>query len=196
MNRRMLRATAGIGALFAGLFTGVALLSPEPRLLWNMSPSVPMGLYRIDVAAPPQRGDLVAIRPQQSLAGWLASRRYLPLGVPLLKRFVAGEGALICRSGAFVTIDGAPAARARATDRLGRPLPLWLGCRRLGARQLFLLGTAADSLDGRYFGPTPASAVIGVARPLITRAAPGAPLRWRSGGAQSRSTTVAKDNPS
>ncbi len=193
MNRRWLRATALSGALFCGLFGAVAMLAPQPRLLWNASASVPVGLYAIDVGAAPARGDLVAIAPPAPLAEWLAGRGYLPRGVPLLKRVAAIEGALVCRSGTFITIDGAPAARARPADRVGRALPLWLGCRRLERSKLFLLGASPDSLDGRYFGPLPASAVIGTAHPILTRDASGAPLRWRRDGARHPSNSPDKD---
>lgn len=182
MNRRWLRATAACGATFCGLFGAVAMLAPQPRLLWNASASVPVGLYAIDVGAAPTRGDLVAIAPPAQLSDWLSVRGYLPRGVPLLKRVAAMEGALVCRSGVFVTIDGAPAARTRSADSMGRTLPPWLGCRRLRRGELFLLGASPDSLDGRYFGPLPASAVIGTAHPILTRDASGAPLRWRRDG--------------
>ena len=56
-----------------------------------------------------------------------------------------------------------------------RPLPVWQGCRTLGTGELLLLNPDhPDSLDGRYFGPLPASAVIGRATPLHLRA-PAAP---------------------
>lgn len=193
MNRRWLRTTAACGALFCGLFGAVAALAPQPRLLWNASASVPVGLYSIDVGAAPARGDLVAIAPPAPLAAWLAARGYLPRGVPLLKRVAATEGALVCRSGVFVTIDGAPAARARPVDRMARTLPLWLGCRRLQRGELFLLGASPDSLDSRYFGALPASAVIGTAHPILTRDASGAPLRWRQDGARHPSNSPDKD---
>lgn len=172
MKRGWFRATLGFAALFAGLFGAAALLAPQPRLIWNASPSVPLGLYRIDVGAGPVPGDLVAIAPPEPIAAWLDARGYVPRGVPLLKHVAASEGALICRSGVFVTIDGAPAARARSHDRLGRPLPVWLGCRRVGAGELFLLNAAPDSLDGRYFGPISASGLIGTAQPLLGPALP------------------------
>lgn len=177
--RRRLRAALLPGALFAALFCAVAALAPQPRLIWNASASVPVGLYRIDVGARPALGDFVAIDPPERVAALLDTRGYLPRGVPLLKKVAATEGMLVCRSGAFVTIDGLAAARALARDRAGRPLPLWLGCRRLQRHELFLLGTHPDSLDGRYFGPLPVSGLIGTAHPVATRNRPGAPLRWR-----------------
>ena len=42
-------------------------------------------------------------------------------------------------------------------DRRGRPLPVWQGCRVVGADEVFVMNwQSADSLDGRYFGPVPA----------------------------------------
>jgi type IV secretory pathway protease TraF len=58
---------------------------------------------------------------------------------------------------------------ALARDLLGRPLPIWQGCRVVAEDELFLMNwQVRDSLDGRYFGPLPASAVIGRAIPLYT----------------------------
>lgn len=176
MNRHYLRATVAAASLFGTLFVAVAWLAPAPRVLWNASASAPIGLYWIDPGAPVRAGELVAIRPPAPLGGWLAERHYLPAGVPLLKRVAALPGARICRSGVFVTIDGLAAARAMARDRLGRPLPLWLGCRVVGPDELFLLNAAPDSLDGRYFGPLPAAGLLGVAHPIVTRPASGAPF--------------------
>ena len=128
MTRRgYLHVTGLVAGLFVGLFTVVALLAPHPRLIWNASPSVPIGFYRVDVGAEPAVGDLILFHPPEAVAARLAVRGYVPRGVPLLKHVAAGEGALVCRSGTFVTIDGAPAARARDADRVGRPLPRWLG---------------------------------------------------------------------
>lgn len=181
MSRRWLRAALISGGFFAGLFGAVAALAPHPRLVWNASASMPLGLYRIEVGRTPKAGDLVLVDPPGNIATLLAARGYLPRGVPLLKRVAAADGALVCRSGVFVTIDGLAAARARYRDRLGRALPRWFGCRRLQRGELFLLGAAPDSFDGRYFGVLPASAVIGTAHPLLTRDAPAASLRWRPG---------------
>ena len=114
------------------------------------------------------------------LGHWLAERRYLGKGVPLLKHVAAKAGQRICRIGAVVSVDSKPVAVARARDRLGRPLPAWQGCRTLAAGEMLLLNPAVPaSLDGRYFGPLPASTVLGRATPILTRDAPGAPLRWR-----------------
>ncbi|OJY65234.1 MAG: conjugal transfer protein [Sphingobium sp. 66-54] len=165
--------------------TLVAAILPLPKLLlWNASASAPIGLYRINPFARPAVGDMVAVSPPPALARFMAERHYLPVGVPLLKRVAARPGALICRRGATVTIEGRTVAIAHASDSHGRPLPVWRGCRVLRADELFLLNAVPDSLDGRYFGPIPASGLIGRAAPFLTRDTPDAPLRWHSGCAQ------------
>jgi conjugative transfer signal peptidase TraF len=181
MNRRALRATAAAATIFSTLFIAVAWLKPAPRSIWNASASAPTGLYRVDVGAPPRLGDLVAIAPPPALGTFLAQRGYLPRGVPLLKRVAGLPGALVCRSGVFVTVNGVAVARALARDRTGRPLPVWTGCRIVGRDELFLVNAARDSLDGRYFGPLPAAGLIGTAHPLLTCSNAAAPLRWRGG---------------
>jgi len=136
---------------------------PERRLLiWNVSASVPTGPYWLVADEPLQIGHCVAIKPASQIRQWMASRGYLPPGVPLIKRVAALDGQQVCRFRHGITIDGRLVALARARDTLGRPLPVWSGCRTLGPDTFFALNEhRADSLDGRYFGPMPRSVVIG-----------------------------------
>ena len=179
MNRRWFFAAAGAAALFGLGFAATEALAPRPRLVWNASASAPVGLYRITVRDRYAVGDLVLIRPDARTARFLSERRYVPMGTPLLKRIAALPGDTVCRDGATVRINGRAAAAALARDRRGRVLPRWSGCRTLRGGELFLLNVPEGSLDSRYFGPVPSSGLIGAARPILTRDAPGAPLRWR-----------------
>jgi conjugative transfer signal peptidase TraF len=167
-RRRWRRALGAIGAS-AILLTMVPLFVDLPlRLLWNASASVPVGLYAV-AAGTPARGELAVVRPERGVAAYMAGRHYVPVGVPLLKPVAATAGATVCRDGAVVLIEGRPAATALRADRRGRPLPVWTGCRTLGADELFLLATASlSSFDSRYFGPVDAGAVVGRAVPVWT----------------------------
>jgi conjugative transfer signal peptidase TraF len=148
-----------------------ALVHPAPRLIWNASASVPVGLYAVRPPGAPSLGELAVVVPPDRLARFLAGHRYLPRGVPLLKHVAALGGHRVCRIGAAVSVDGALQARALERDRHGRPLPLWQGCRTLSSGEVFLLNPSApDSLDGRYFGPLPSAAIVGKAVPIWTRA--------------------------
>ncbi len=181
MTRRFyVRATAVAAASFALSFAAIAVTDPLPRLVWNASASAPIGPYRIQPDADPPLGTLVAIAPPPHLGRWMAARGYLGENVPLLKHASAKAGQRVCRIDSVVSVEGRVVAVALTRDRLGRPLPVWRGCRTLGADELFLLNPAhPDSLDGRYFGPLPASAVLGRAVPILTRTTPEAPLIWR-----------------
>lgn len=186
MTRRFyLSATVTAAVLSATGFGAVAFFAPHPRLLWNATPSAPTGLYRLVPSAQPPKSTLVAIMPPPALADFMAARRYLPLGVPLLKHVAANPGARLCRHSGRVTVDGRLVAIAQARDSHGRPLPVWHGCQRLAADHLFLLNLAPDSMDGRYFGPLSDAGLLGCALPILTRDAAQAPLRWHGFGTAS-----------
>ncbi|MEA2908225.1 MAG: hypothetical protein QOJ15_306 [Bradyrhizobium sp.] len=74
----------------AVLFVGMtSLLQPVPKLIWNASASVPIGLYSVTPTSVHHVGDLVVVRPPEALAAFLAARGYLAKGVPLLKHIAA-----------------------------------------------------------------------------------------------------------
>jgi conjugative transfer signal peptidase TraF len=126
---------------------------------------VPIGLYWVATAAP-GKGDLAVIRLPNGLRTLAAVRGYLAATAPLIKPVTATMGDLVCRHGATVTINGHAAAHASTADGFGRPLPHWTGCITLAAGQVFLLSTAPDSFDSRYFGPIGSARVLGAAHPI------------------------------
>ncbi|KSB91691.1 hypothetical protein AS593_06605 [Caulobacter vibrioides] len=156
--------------------TGLAALlahPKRPRLVWNTTASVPLGLYILTPGARPQVGQLVAAQPPPRLAHDLAVRGVLPLSVPLIKPVAALPGQTVCRAGDVISIDGRFTAKARLRDRHGRPLPVWAGCRRLGPEDYLLLNAARDdSYDARYFGALPVTSLLGTVRPLWLQPAP------------------------
>ena len=170
MTRFVTIVMASIAVLGIG---SPVLLHPAPRLIWNASASVPLGLYAVRPAGALQVGELVIVTPPDYLADFLDERYYLPRGVPLLKHILALAGQTVCRSGRTITVDGAVIGEALDRDHLGRPLPVWQGCHRVADGEIFLMNRQAeDSLDGRYFGVLPAAAIVGRAQPLWTLTEP------------------------
>ena len=155
----------------AMLSIGVPALSrPVPQLIWNASASVPIGLYRVLPASPLYVGELVVVRPPENLADFLAERRYLAMGVPLLKHILALPGQIVCRTGRTIIVDGRTMGHALDLDHAGRKLPTWQGCRTVAADEAFFMNWRSKySFDGRYFGPLPASTIVGRADPLWTQ---------------------------
>ena len=146
-----------------------AYFPPIPRLVWNASPSVPVGLYVIRPAKHYQRGDLIAANPPSWLAKTLSNRGYLPRGVPLLKFIAATMRQRVCRFGDRITLDGKTVGFARGIDRKGRPLMTWKGCHTLDEGEVFLMNfNVSDSLDGRYFQSFRTIYIVGHAVPVWT----------------------------
>ncbi|KWV58308.1 S26 family signal peptidase [Bradyrhizobium macuxiense] len=164
---RLKTLTATFGAV-AALGATIAM-EPLPLYVWNASTSVPIGLYRLRPAKGFHVTELVAVRPPEPLATFLDLSGYLPIGIPMLKRVLALPGQSVCRSGLMISVDKIAVGEARDSDRRGRPLPKWQGCHVVGDGELFLMNWQSDdSLDGRYFGFLPVSAVIGRALPVWT----------------------------
>jgi conjugative transfer signal peptidase TraF len=167
---------------FATMGVAVASFVSLPlKLVWNASASVPIGLYEIEPVRHPAVTDLLAVMPPKPLADFMVERGYIGRDVPLMKRVMALPGQNVCRTGLSVTVDGVPLGDALDRDRKGRPLPVWQGCQRVADGDLFLMNPdVPDSLDGRYFGPLPARAVIGRAIPLYTDEAGDGHFVWRA----------------
>ena len=140
-----------------------------PRLVWNASASVPIGFYTVTPTQRIEVPDLVAVMPPEPFTSFMVERGYVARDVPLLKRVLGLPGQRVCRDGPAITVDAVPLGEARLRDSRGRALPIWQGCRTIAEGEIFLMNLdVGDSLDGRYFGPFPASAVIGRATPLFT----------------------------
>jgi conjugative transfer signal peptidase TraF len=167
-----------LAALVAG---GLAFIHPAPRLIWNATSSTPTGLYALRPAGSLHSLELVAVRPPDSIASYLADGGFLPKGVPLLKHVMAMPGQIVCRAGDAITIDHVEVGVAQTRDHLDRPLPRWSGCRTLQPGEVFLMNPATpDSLDGRYFGPLPISSILARAVPLWTDEAGDGRFVWRA----------------
>ena len=166
MNGRLAHLLTTLGAAAALLFT---VGGRSTHYIWNASESVPIGLYRLRPTGNLFVTELVAVEPPEPLAIFLESRGYLPRGIPMLKRVLALPGQTVCRGHLTITVDRTWVGEAREHDSRDRSLPNWQGCHVVADGEVFLMNwQSADSLDGRYFGVLPASAIIGKAEPLWT----------------------------
>lgn len=163
-----------VATFLTTLATAAVVLStigakPAAHYIWNASESVPIGLYLIQPTDRLFVTELVAVEPPEPLATFLADGLYLPRGIPMLKRVLALPGQTVCRDRLTVTVDNIEMGKARERDSRGRPLPIWQGCRVIAEGEVFFMNwQSANSLDGRYFGALPTSAIVGRAEPLWT----------------------------
>nr|WP_312826852.1 S26 family signal peptidase [Brucella anthropi] len=167
---------------FVTMGVAIAAFIPTPvKLIWNASASAPIGFYTVQPAYRLEVPELVAVDPPEPLARFMAERGYIARGVPLLKRVVGLVGQQVCRTGRDIMVDGVFVGAALDRDRIGRDLPVWQGCRVIADGEIFLMNwEVRDSLDGRYFGPIPASSVIGRATPLWTDEEGDGRFQWRA----------------
>lgn len=161
----------GVAALAAGMLLATTMaVSHRPILVWNATASAPIGLYLGETEQAPTKGDLVLVRPPPEVAAFASRRDYLPLNIPLIKRIVGTTGDTVCARGDAILLNGRVLLKRLDSDRRGRILPRWSGCKRLDSSEVFLAMTGvSDSFDGRYFGPIPATNIIGRLLPLWTR---------------------------
>lgn len=144
----------------------------------NLTPSEPLGLWRIvpldRVAA---AGDLVFICPPQTAVMVAARERgYLRSGTcdggiaPLIKTVIAIAGQHV-EIGAHVMVDGRPIAFSDLAERdgNGRPMKPFPGGV-VPDESVFLHSRFRNSYDSRYFGPLPASGILGLAQQVLTYA--------------------------
>lgn len=163
-------------ACVGGMIAGVAAIAYMGGFRFNLTPSEPLGLWRIvALQRPVETGDLVFICPPVTPSFEEARRRgYVRRGLcpsgfaPLIKTVAALPGQHV-EIGANVTVDGRPLASSivRASDGEGRPItPFKTGI--VPLRNLFLHSSVASSYDSRYFGPVPDTGLLGLARPVLT----------------------------
>ena len=165
-------------AVSCGLAIAVMIGGVVGGLRINTTPSEPLGLWRVSTLdRPVQVGDMVFVCPPETDAvseGF--ARGYLRSGLcpggfgPLIKMVAAVAGQSIDVTGT-VTIDGRQIASSSlvAEDGRGRPLRPYTGGT-VPAGFLFLLSPFPGSWDSRYFGPVPASGVLGLAKQVLTYA--------------------------
>jgi len=171
---RLQRATALSSAL---LVASAVHVSSSLNLRLNWTSSAPFGLYR-EIVGPPRRDDLVLVCLTSDLERLGRSRGYLWAGScsggssPILKQVVALPGDEVDVQQRSVTVNGRllDCSELHDVDSLGRPLEhVSLGRMKVSEGEAWVLGVHRErSWDSRYFGPIPASSIVGVARPLLT----------------------------
>ncbi len=140
------------------------------HLLWNWTPSLPLGLYWLSFGgrARVRVGALVAFPVPVHVRALVTERRYLPPGALLVKPVVALAADSVCTAGGTLTVNGAPFGAIRTADTRGRPLPRDERCGPLPEGQIFVASHLATSFDSRTFGPVALSEIRGTVTPLWT----------------------------
>jgi conjugative transfer signal peptidase TraF len=148
---------------------GTVAVRPGPKLVWNATASMPVGLYAIVSTRDPALGDTVLARVPEAWRALADRRAYIPAGVPLIKRVAGVPGDKVCAWGSRISVNSRQLAWRLAHDARQRALPWWEGCLTLRDDAVFLLSSDPSSFDGRYLGPTSRDDILGRARLLWAR---------------------------
>ena len=149
----------------SSLVLGVLVLAAVVSTRWvrlNLSPSVPVGVYRLARLTPPlARGTLVLLPLPVAVRPWHRA------GAPLLKPVAAVAGDEVCVQEGTLWVAGTSYGPVYA-EADGKPLPHLEGCQTVPEAQVLLASAAPRSLDGRYFGLTRMAELTARAVPLVT----------------------------
>ena len=165
----------------AGIAVGVGLVmggSYAGGLRCNLTPSMPMGVWRVQSSqGPVRRGDIVTLCPEPAAASLGRNRGYLaggecPGDVELLIKTVVavpGDQVAVSPGGIAVNRAAVPESTPLPRDDRGRAIhPVDQGCYRVGPSEVWVIGGSDPrSYDSRYFGPVPIANLRGHAWPLF-----------------------------
>ena len=171
--RRRAVTAARIERSLAGAAAGATLASAlaclvGAHLLWNWTPSLPLGLYWVAGSGHVKVGDLVAFPVPAHVRALVLERNYLPPGALLVKPVVATSADSVCTDGGRLTVNSAPLGAIATEDTRGRPLPHDARCGPVPEGDVFVASHLATSFDSRTFGPVPVADIRGTVTPLWT----------------------------
>lgn len=154
-----------IGLVLLLAVAGAALAAPRPHafVIYNRSPSVPVGFYLRDDTHP-SVGSFVTVSASAVAPAYARLRGYDDRTDRFIKRVAAMTGDRVCARGGRVEIGPDIVLARRQSDSLDRALPAWSECRVLRSGELFLVGDTEDSFDARYWGPVRTEDIDGVWR--------------------------------
>ena len=161
----------GGGVLLALACNPAVYTSALARWMYNTTPSIPTGLYRLHRDAelrPLKAGDIAVYAIPTPVIDLVIERRYLDPTHAIMKPVVAVPGDHVCTDKREVIVNGTSYGAIRKADSAGRPLPWFRFCGTVTEEVIFTFTRDDRSFDSRHYGPVPREAVIARATPLWT----------------------------
>jgi conjugative transfer signal peptidase TraF len=177
-----MKAAQGRRAAFVALGGGglvalSALLANAAGFRVNVTPSVPLGVWRVHPVQAVKRGDVVTLCvPDSPIAREAKARGYFMDGdcpgsyLPLIKPVaaIAGDEVTLTAAGVAINSQLRPGTEPLDRDTKGRSLaPAFLGSERVPAGMVFVLSDYnRRSFDSRYFGMVPVAGIRSAGKPV------------------------------
>jgi len=168
--RGLIRRNRFLCALFmaGALFVGTARVFGS-RVVVQVTPSMPRGVYWVERSRQIARGDIIVFEAPADARMLIAARHWwrLSVGYLLMKPVVARKGDRVRVSVKGLFIDSVFFGPVEKIDTEGLPLPLREMDRVLSDGEYFTASPYEHSFDSRYFGIIRREAIKGVARRLM-----------------------------
>lgn len=157
-----------LGILLVGTLAAALSAVDRPLVLYNHTPSLPLGWYAVTTT--PGTGEAVAVFPVPSrVQALVAERRWLPDGAFLSKPVGAQAGDHVCIRDRRIYVNGSDFGAVQASDSKGRPMPTVDYCGAVPDGYFWaLIAGRSDSFDSRYIGAIDTHSIVGYARALWT----------------------------
>lgn len=138
------------------------------RITYQASKSMTKGLYLIRPAKSFHRNDIALFRPPIQIRSYMVNAHWIPKNSWMLKKIWGLPGDLVCWEGNYLQINNKKIRLLKSEIKkhqyLENYLPTLKGCHELQKDQYLLLSNKVkNSFDGRYFGPTNKSQILGKA---------------------------------
>ena len=135
---------------------------PKPIVLYNPSPSAPIGFYKLSKDMAPEIGAQVAAYAPEWARVMADERGYLPYEYPLIKSVLAASGDEVCYHKSGVRVPNGSVIPVQVRDRSGREMPARSGCIVLKSDEYFIASPDVQAgFDSRYFGPVKIENILG-----------------------------------
>ena len=156
---------------------------PKPLILYNPSPSAPIGFYKLNTDMPPSLGAQVAAYAPQWARKMADERGYLPYDYPLIKSVLAVSGDEICYHKSGVRVPNGAVIPVQVRDHSGREMPALSGCFVLKSDEYFIVSPDVQAgFDSRYFGPVTLTDILGTVDFLGKSKTPNSAQMLKNGG--------------
>ena len=157
------------GSIFLPVLIAGCLLY-ESGFRFNLTPSLPLGIWKIDKAVTHiARDDYVWFMPTKEISAFAIERGYLKNNTtPMLKQVYGVPGDIYSFLDDDVKINNTVIGntKRRQADSKDRPMPQ-IEDGVVPEGHFFVLTHHSHSFDSRYFGTIPTANIIGTAKPVM-----------------------------
>ena len=158
-----------VGCVSTIFFIFLGVNNAKPKVIFNFTPSIPLGIYMVKDKKSFVTGDVLVFAPPENVEKIVHDRKWLVAKRGyLLKPIVAVPGDSVCIENSHFYVNNLDFGEVKSQDKEGRWLPDYHFCGTVKPGTFFVGVRAGNSFDSRYFGPIKTTQILGVAKNILT----------------------------